>query len=76
MGSVSSKAARTLPKEKPSWAGARTPLKQDSAQETRRSMPQRPLAFENRTDGAYYVRLSYSVYITHDLFKRCTSGRS
>lgn len=51
MGSVSSKAARTLPKEKPSWAGARTPLKQDSAQETRRSMPQRPLAFENRTDA-------------------------
>lgn len=53
MGSISSKAARTLPKEKPSWAGSRTPLKQDSAQETRRSLPSRPLAFENRTDGAY-----------------------
>ncbi|KAG1754288.1 hypothetical protein EDB19DRAFT_1902441 [Suillus lakei] len=50
MGSSSSKAARTLPKEKPSWAGSRTPLKHDSTQETRRSMPSRPLAFENKTD--------------------------
>lgn len=49
---VPSKAARTLPKEKkPSWAGSRTPLKHDSTQETRRSMPSRPLAFENRTDA-------------------------
>ncbi|KAG2349406.1 hypothetical protein BDR05DRAFT_900781 [Suillus weaverae] len=48
MGSSSSKAARTLPKEKSSWAGSRTPLKQDSAQEIRRP---RPLAFENKTDA-------------------------
>ncbi|KAG1877626.1 hypothetical protein DFJ58DRAFT_850877 [Suillus subalutaceus] len=48
MGSSASKTARTLPKEKSSWAGARTPLKQDSAQEIRRP---RPLAFENKTDA-------------------------
>jgi len=48
MGSSSSKAARKLPKEKPSWAGSRTPLKPDGAQEIRRP---RPLAFENKTDA-------------------------
>lgn len=70
MGSSSSKAARKLPKEKPSWAGSRTPLKPDGAQEIRRP---RPLAFENKTDGAYAgaVRVTYA----YDLFKRCTSGR-
>ncbi|OJA14003.1 hypothetical protein AZE42_07007 [Rhizopogon vesiculosus] len=51
MGNSSSKAARRLPKEKPSWAGTRTPSEQGSAQETRRSMPSRPLAFEHRTDA-------------------------
>ncbi|KAG2061487.1 hypothetical protein BDR06DRAFT_946930 [Suillus hirtellus] len=48
MGSSSSKAARKLPKETPSWAGSRTPLKPDGAQETRRP---RPLAFENKSDA-------------------------
>ncbi|KAG2146903.1 uncharacterized protein EDB93DRAFT_1250693 [Suillus bovinus] len=48
MGISSSKAARKLPKEKPSWAGSRTPLKQDGAQDIRRP---RPLAFENKTDA-------------------------
>jgi hypothetical protein len=67
MGSSPSKAARTLPKEKSSWAGSRTPLKQDSAQAIRRP---RPLAFENKTDGTY----ARAVRVTHDLFKRCTSG--
>jgi hypothetical protein len=62
---VPSKAARTLPKEKkPSWAGSRTPLKHDSTQETRRSMPSRPLAFENRTDGAYYARATMFASLT------------
>ncbi|KAG0705154.1 hypothetical protein DFH29DRAFT_907784 [Suillus ampliporus] len=51
MGSSSSKAARRLPKEKPSWAGTRTPSEQGGAQETQRSMPSRPLAFENKTDA-------------------------
>lgn len=62
MGSSSSKAARRLPTEKPSWAGARSPSEQGGAHQTRRSMPSRPLAFENKTDGALQLLASLTAY--------------
>jgi hypothetical protein len=61
MGSSSSKVARRLPKEKPSWAGTRTPSEHGSAQETRRPIPSKPLAFESKTDGAPELPASLTV---------------
>ncbi|KAF9246570.1 hypothetical protein BU15DRAFT_85319 [Melanogaster broomeanus] len=49
MGSAASKATRKLPKERPSWAGSRTPSATGAAPEVSRR--ERPLAFESKTEA-------------------------
>ena len=50
MGSVPSKAARKLSREKPSWSGSRVQSPAATAEQAR-VRPERPLAFESRNEG-------------------------
>lgn len=57
MGSAPSKAARKLPREKPSWpAGSPAAATPEPA----RLRPERPLAFENKNEGEQHLRRSLS----------------
>ncbi|KAG8217472.1 hypothetical protein J3R82DRAFT_5617 [Butyriboletus roseoflavus] len=49
MGSAPSKAARKLPKAKPSWAGSRVPA--TATAEPVHPRPERPLAFESKNEA-------------------------
>ncbi|KIK93161.1 hypothetical protein PAXRUDRAFT_530614 [Paxillus rubicundulus Ve08.2h10] len=51
MGSATSKTARKLPKEKPSWAGSRMPSTPGAAPEASRPRPKIPLAFESKSEA-------------------------
>ncbi|KIJ69460.1 hypothetical protein HYDPIDRAFT_106080 [Hydnomerulius pinastri MD-312] len=51
MGGAASKASRKLPKEKPSWAGTRSPSNLGAASEASRPRPGRPLAYENKNEA-------------------------
>ncbi|KIJ17365.1 hypothetical protein PAXINDRAFT_73792 [Paxillus involutus ATCC 200175] len=51
MGSATSKTARKLPKEKPSWAGSRTPSTSGAAPEASRPRHKIPLAFESKNEA-------------------------
>lgn len=52
MGSVSSKAARKLPKEKPSWTSSPVQATTEQAHPPLRT--ERPLAFENKNEGEHH----------------------